>query len=140
MIRTALVLATLASLVSIVLVGCREDAAASSVRGAAPAVTEGLGPRQTAASMLALAEAGNWAAYVDDFYGETHKFRSDRDRRQLIERYETRWGEQVVVLLRQVAGIQPHVSDDGSQAVFDFGGGRRFTLYLDADRHWKFHL
>ncbi len=137
MIRTALVFATL---VSLVLVGCREDAAASPVQGAARTVTKAPGPRQTAASMLALAEAGNWAAYVDDFYGETHKFRDEGDRRQLIERFKTRWGDQVVVLLRQVAKIEPQVSDDGSQVVFGFGDGRRFTLYLDADRHWKFHL
>jgi hypothetical protein len=137
MIRTALVLATLASLV---LVGCRQDATASPDQGAAPTATKTPGPSQTAANMLARAEAGNWTAYVDDYYGETHKFRNDRDRRQLIERFATKWGEQVVVLLGQVAEIKPKVSDDGSQAVFDFGDGRRFTLYLDADRHWKFHL
>ncbi len=137
MIRTALVATTL---VSFVLVGCREDATASPVRSAAPAVAEAPGPSQAAAGMLALAEAGNWSAYVDDFYGETHKFRDDGDRRQLIERFETRWGDQVVVLLRQVAGIEAEVSDDGSQAVFDFGEGRAFTLYLDDGGHWKFHL
>ncbi len=137
MIRTTLVLAILGTLV---LAGCRQDASASSDRSAAPAVKKTPGPSQTAASMLALAEAGNWTAYVNDFYGETHKFRTDADRRQLIERFEKKWGDRVVVMLRQVAAITPQVSDDGSRAVFDCGGGQRFTLYLDQDGHWKFHL
>jgi len=137
MIRTGLVLATL---VSLVMVGCREDAAASPVRRAAPVVTEVPGPGQIAADMLARAEAGNWAAYVDDFYGETHKFRDGGDRLKLIERFETKWGDQVVVMLRQVVKIKPRVSDDGSRAVFDVGEGREFTLHLDDGGRWKFHL
>ena len=137
MIRITLVLALL---VSVIMVGCREDAAASSDLGVAPVVTAVPGPSQTAADMLALAEAGDWAAYVDDFYGETHKFRNGGDRLQLIERFETKWGDQVVVMLRQVAGISPQVSADGSRAVFDFGEGRAFTLHLDDGGRWKFHL
>jgi len=135
MFRTTLVLATLSTLA---LAGCRQDAAASPDRD--PAVTKTPGPSQTAASMLALAEAGNWSVYVNDFYGETHKFRTDADRQQLIDRFENKWGDQVVVLLRQVATIKPQVSADGSQAVFDFGAGQAFTLYLDQGGNWKFHL
>jgi hypothetical protein len=133
MIRVAVVVA---ACVLLVLMGCRRDAAASPDGGA----TRAPGPGQTAARMLALAEAGDWAAYVDDYYGETHKFRSDGDRRQLIERYETRWGGQVVALLRQAAAMEPQLSDDGAQAFFDFGNGQRFTLYREPDGSWKFHL
>ncbi len=137
MIRTTLVLAILGTLV---LAGCRQDASASSDRSAAPAATKTPGPSQTAASMLALAEAGNWTAYIDDFYGETHKFRTDADRQQLIKRFENKWGDRVIELLRQVVTIKPQVSDDGSRAVFDFGPGQAFTHYLDQGGNWKFHL
>jgi hypothetical protein len=137
MIRTAIVLAVLTPLA---LMGCRQDAAASSDRGTATTATQTPGPKQTAARMLALAEAGDWATYVDDFYGETHKFRDDGDRRQLIERYENKWGELVVGLLRQVVTMEPQVNDDGSQAHFDFGNGQRFTLYREVGGRWKFHL
>ena len=131
MIRIALILATL---VSLALIGCREDASAS-FHGA-----QGSGPKKTVARMLALAEAGNWARYVDDFYGETEKFRDDRDRWQLIERFETKWGEHVVTMLREVGEIEPEISDDHSRAVFFIERGRQFTLYLGTDRRWKFHL
>ncbi len=129
MIRTALVLATL---VSLALIGCREEVASPYQRGP--------GPQKTVIRMLALAEAGNWSAYVDDFYGETEKFRDDRDRWQLIERFEGKWGEHVVTVLRDVTTIVPQLSDDNYRAIFDLGRGRQFTLYLGTDRHWKFHL
>ncbi len=132
MIRTALVLATL---VSLALIGCREDASASPFYGA-----QGPSPKQTVARMLALAEAGNWSAYVDDFYGEKKKFRDSRDRWQLIERFESKWGEHVVTVLRDVSGTEPEMSDDNTEAIFSLGRGRQFTLYLDTDRRWKFHL
>ncbi len=127
MIRTALVLATL---VSLALIGCREEVASPFQRGP--------GPKKTAARMLALAEAGNWSVYVDDFYGE--KFRDDRDRWQLIERFEGRWGEHAVTVLREVSRIEPELSDDNYRAIFNLGRGRQFTLYLGTDRRWKFHL
>ncbi len=129
MIRTALVLATL---VSLALIGCREDVASPYQRGP--------GPKKTVIRMLALAEAGNWSAYVDDFYGETEKFRDDRDRWQLIERFEGKWGEHVVTVLRDVTRIEPQLSDDNDRAIFDLGRGRQFTQYLGTDRHWKFQL
>ncbi len=132
MIRTALVLATL---VSITLIGCREDASASQFQG-----LRRPGPKQTLARMLVLAEAGNWTAYVDGFYGETDKFSNYEDRWQLIERFETRWGEHVVTMLREVSETEPELSDDKSKAVFFIERGRQFTLYLGTDRRWKFHL
>ncbi len=132
MIRTALVLATV---VSLALIGCREDASASPFQS-----VYGLDPEQTVARMLALAEAGNWSAYVDEFYGETKKFRDDRDRWQLIERFKSKWGEHALSVLREVSETEPEMSDDNSQAIFFLGHGRQFTLYLDTDRRWKFHL
>ncbi len=134
MIRTALVLATL---VSLALIGCREEASASPYLAAV-----GADPRETAAIMLELAEAGHWSSYVNVFYGETEKFRDDRDRWELIERFEGKWGEHAVTVLRDVtkSRIAPQISDDDSRATFSLGRGRQFTLYLDTDRRWKFHL
>ena len=134
MIRTALVLATI---VSLALVGCREEASASPYLA-----SMGAGPKKTAAIMLELAEAGNWSLYVDAFYGESEKFRDDRDRWQLIERFEGKWGEHAVTMLREVnkSRTEPELSDNNSRATFVLGRGRQFTLYLDTDRRWKFHL
>ena len=132
MIRTSLVLATLLLLA---LMGCREDASASSFHA-----VYGPDPEQTVARMLALAEAGNWSAYVDEFYGETEKLHDYNDRWQLIERFKSQWGEHAVSVLREVSGIEPEMSDDKSKAVFFIERGRQFTLYLDTDRRWKFHL
>ena len=50
----------------------------------------------TVAAMLKLAEAGAWDDYVDNYYGESHKFRSDEDRTKLVERFEQKRGTQVV--------------------------------------------
>ncbi len=121
--------------------GCIGDAAGS----AEPAGGRS-DPKQTVARMLELAEAGDWAGYVDDFYGETHKFRNESDRQKLIERYEGRWGAPVIEMLKQVSRLEPRVTEDGTRAIFDLGAGQQFTLYRDGvagtggSGVWKFHL
>ncbi len=125
----------------LLLTGCIGDAAGSSDSAGGRS-----DPKQTVARMLELAEAGDWAGYVDDFYGETHKFRNESDRRKLIERYEGRWGAPVIEMLKQVSRLEPRVTEDGTRAIFDLDGGQEFTLYRDGAAGaggsgvWKFHL
>jgi hypothetical protein len=97
------------------------------------------GAAATVAAMLALAEEGAWGAYVDDFYGESHKFASDEDRNQLVQRFEQQWGTQVVEALRQATTIAPVIDDDG-RAVFTTDGEPVFVLYRTDDGRWTFHL
>ena len=98
-----------------------------------------LTPKATVLEMLELAEAGDWATYVDDFYGEAHKFRNASDRLQLIGMLEKR-GPGIVESLRRVSTIDPTITSDGSQAVFPLGGDQRFTLYRNESGRWMFHL
>lgn len=116
-----------------------EAKAAHASPGAMPA-SPAEAARETLAAMLEAAEAGNWASYVDNFYGESHKFSSPSDRQQLIDRFEASWGSQVVEGLRQMNSIEPEISSDGSQAVFQAETGGQFTLHRDADGKWTFHL
>ncbi len=53
-------------------------------------------PEGTVARLLQLAEAGEWEAYVDDYYGETYKFNDDGDRTSLVTRFREDWSEQVI--------------------------------------------
>ena len=96
-------------------------------------------PQETVARLLKLAEAGEWETYVDDYYGEIHKFKGEGDRAALVSRFREDWGEQVIEALRQVKEIEPRLNADGSEAVFELGDGG-FTLYKDDKGHWKFHL
>ena len=96
-------------------------------------------PADTVARLLELAEAGEWETYVDDHYGEVHKFRDEEDRAALVSRFREDWGVQVIEALRQVKSIEPRLTADGTEAVFELGDSR-FTLYKDEEGHWKFHL
>lgn len=89
--------------------------------------------------LLELAEAGDWETYVDDYYGEIHKFKDQGDRTALVSRFREDWGGQVIEALRQVKEIDPQLSADGTEAVFELGDGG-FTLYKDETGNWKFHL
>ena len=93
----------------------------------------------TVAAMLKLAEAGAWGAYVDDYYGESHKFTSDEDRQKLIERFEQKWGPQVVDGLRQ-AVTATTVIDAQGRAEFRVDDQAVFLLYPAENGEWKFHL
>jgi len=95
--------------------------------------------QQTVARLLELAEAGEWETYVDDYYGEIYKFEDEGDRNALVSRFREDWGVQVIEALRQVIQIDPRLSADGNEAVFELGDGE-FTLYKDETGNWKFHL
>ena len=57
----------------------------------------------------------------------------------MVSRFREDWGVQVIEALRQVIEINPRLSPDGTEAVFEVGDGE-FTLYKDATGNWKFHL
>ena len=147
---------TLALMPLLVLVGCgsatspsaaraAEEASVAEARGAhaetvnAKQPRDALSPEATVQHMLELAEAGEWGTYVDDFYGEAHKFRGASDRQKLIEML-SRKGPGIVQALRQVSTVEPVISSDGSQAEFPLGDGNRFTLYWEGSGRWMFHL
>ena len=108
-----------------------------------PAINQDSGkpltPQETVARLLELAEAGDWETYVDDYYGEVHKFKDQGDRTALVSRFREDWSGQVIEALRQVQEIEPRLSADGAEAVFELGEGG-FTLYKDGEGNWKFHL
>jgi hypothetical protein len=93
----------------------------------------------TLKAMPALAEQGAWEAYVDDYYGESHKFTSPADRAALVERFTQQWGAQVITGLRQAASDTPTIDDDG-RAVFTVDGQPVFVLYKSDTGRWTFHL
>jgi hypothetical protein len=91
------------------------------------------------ATMLELAEAGDWGAYVDGFYGEAHKFRGPEDRDALIARFEQKWGPVVVDALRKAATLEPTIEADG-RASFEDDGQPVVELHRDDRGRWTFHL
>lgn len=109
----------------------------------APATSKTMSAEDQAANtvkaMLALAQKGEWGAYVDDYYGESQKFGSDADRNKLVERFEQKWGAKVVDALKQAATVAPVIDDEG-KAVFNVDGQPAFVLYKTEDGKWKFHL
>ncbi len=111
----------------------------TGARGGPQGGTTTLTPKATVRAMLEAAEAGDWGTYVDDFYGEAHKFRNESDRLKLIEMLEKR-GPGIVESLRRVSTIDPTITSDGSQAVFPLDGDQRFTLYRNEAGRWMFHL
>ncbi len=58
-------------------------------------------PTGTLSSMLEAAEDGDWEKYVDDYYGEQHKFKSSSDRDKLVSRFREKWGIQVIAGLKR---------------------------------------
>ncbi|CCQ90379.1 exported hypothetical protein [Nitrospina gracilis 3/211] len=93
----------------------------------------------TLSTMLRVAEAGDWERYVDEFYGEQHKFRSSSDREKLILRFRAKWGSKVIAGLREASRVKPHLSKDGSKAIFQLKNGK-FILYKNEKGDWMFHL
>lgn len=132
-------------LVTINVVGCSPgNAEADPARSVDVSVVDApASPEQaaiaTVASMLELAEAGKWDSYVDQFYGETHKFRGPEDRATLITRFEERWGEKIVKALRRAATLTPTIDIDG-RALFADTDEIVFMLYKHNDGRWTFHL
>ena len=95
--------------------------------------------RETIASMLKLAEAGNWSNYVDQFYGESHKFRGPEDQAKLVQRFETKWGAKLLPVLQMINPLTPTIDEQG-RAVFSQDGNLIFMLHKHEDGRWTFHL
>lgn len=93
---------------------------------------------KTLLQMLELARAGDFEAYVDDFYGETHKLRSPADRDALVRRFKEKWGDALVEGLDRASKLP--VVIDGDQATFLDGDEPAFILHRSAEGSWKFHL
>ncbi len=85
MFRFTLMLAGISLILFTTACGANADSAETDISGN-PGTTDVLigdmpaTPEGTVARLLQLAEAGEWEVYVDDYYGETHKFNDDRDR------------------------------------------------------------
>jgi hypothetical protein len=105
----------------------------------ADTMSDGAQASATVAAMLALAEEGRWAAYVDEYYGEAHKFDSPDDRIALVERFEQQWGTRAIEGLQQAASVAPVIDEEG-RAVFTVDGRPVFVLYKSDDGRWTFHL
>lgn len=116
------------------------DAEQSTPAKAAAAEDDVTRAAATLHEMLDLAEAGDWGAYVDRFYGESHKFRGPEDRDALVQRFQQRWGEQVVEGLRQATQHTPVIDEQGRAVFADQDGQPLFMLFPVEDGHWSFHL
>ncbi len=110
-----------------------------AVADASASISDEVQAAATVRAMLALAEDGEWDAYVDDYYGEAHKFDSPSDRKALVDRFEQQWGTRVIDGLRQAASVTPMIDEEG-RAVFSVNGQSVFVLYRAADGRWTFHL
>jgi hypothetical protein len=93
----------------------------------------------TLSAMIKAAQAGNWEKYIDEFYGEQHKFRSSADRDSLVSRFKNKWGSKVVPGLKEAAKVKPKLSKDGTKAIFKLKNGD-FILYKNKQGQWTFHL
>ncbi len=96
-------------------------------------------PTGTLSAMLEAAEDGNWEKYVDEYYGEQHKFKSPSDRDKLVSTFREKWGSQVIAGLKEASQIEPELSEDGTQARFQLSNGE-FILYKNEQGSWTFHL
>ncbi len=93
---------------------------------------------ETLDRMLEVARNGDWEAYVDDYYGEQHKFRSPADRDELVQRFEDKWGAELIQVLSRAAKLPAQV--EGDKAVFMDGADTVFILHHSESGVWKFHL
>lgn len=106
-----------------------------------PAEAAALSPEQTLARLLELARAGDWETYVDDFYGESHKFEGIPERRDaVIARFRDKWAETVIEGFEALGEGGAVLSEDGKRAVFMLDGEPNFNLFLSDEGHWTFHL
>jgi len=120
---------------------CGECEESAPVAEPAPTVDVST-PEESAATaisaMLAVAEAGDWGAYVDRFYGEKDKFTSDADRDQVVARFAEKWGAKVTEALKAAAGVTPRIED--GKAIFEVDGKPVFVLHEGPGGNWTFHL
>ena len=114
-------------------------ASASLGFGCSRSQSQSTSPTGTLSSMLEAAEDGDWEKYVDDYYGEQHKFKSSSDRDKLVSRFREKWGIQVIAGLKEASQVEPELSEDGTQAIFQLSNGE-FILYKSEEGNWTFHL
>lgn len=95
-------------------------------------------PAEAVESMLALAREGEWAAYIERYYGEQHKLRGPDDRDALAAMLASR-ADQIISALEQVQDITPDIAPGGTTATFSLPRGGEFTLHRDSGG-WTFHL
>ena len=107
--------------------------------GCSRSQSQSISPTATLYSMLEAAEAGNWEKYVDEYYGEQHKFKSPSDRDKLVSRFREKWGSQIIAGLKEASQVEPELSEDGTQARFHLSNGD-FILYKNEQGNWTFHL
>ena len=96
-------------------------------------------PKATLSAMLEAAEAGNWEKYVDEYYGEQHKFKSPSDRDKLVSRFREQWSSEVIAGLKEASQVEPELSEDGTKTRFQLSNGE-FILYRNEQGSWTFHL
>jgi hypothetical protein len=97
-------------------------------------------PRTALLTMLELAETGDWESYVDQFYGEKHKFTDPSDQEKVVQRFRDGWGATVVEQLNTLRDVNPEIIDDGKRASFAMPDGNVFYLYKSDTGKWTFHL
>ncbi|MEZ4647651.1 MAG: hypothetical protein R3E97_02500 [Candidatus Eisenbacteria bacterium] len=100
--------------------------------------TAGIPDAQTVVHrMLTCARAENWDAYVE-FYAESDKLRTDKQRQDLIYRFRSQWSSRVLASLERADVVEPVI--EGDRAVFSDDRGVAFVLYRMDDGHWGFRL
>ena len=107
--------------------------------GCSRSQSQSTSPTATLSAMLESAEDGDWEKYVDDYYGEQHKFKSPSDRDKLVSRFRDKWGSQVIAGLKEASQVEPELSEDGTKAIFQLSNGE-FILYKNEQGNWTFHL
>ncbi len=107
--------------------------------GCSQGQSQSTSPTATLSAMLEAAEDGDWEKYVDEYYGEQHKFKSPSDRDKLVSRFRDKWGSQVIAGLKEASQVEPEFSEDGTQAIFQLSNGE-FILYKNEQGNWTFHL
>ncbi len=147
-----LVLITLALTVSFGISGCSEatdglggvDNGAATAPDTTPQETarsKSPSPEETLTRLIELARAGDWETYVDDFYGESHKFEGMAERRDaVVAKFRNQWADKVVAGFEPLEGKAAEIVEDGKKAVFSVDGKPSFMLYLSDDGRWTFHL
>ncbi len=107
--------------------------------GCSRSQSQSTSPTEILSAMLEAAEAGNWEKYVDEYYGEQHKFKSSSDREKLVSRFREKWGSEVIAGLKEASQVEPELSEDGTKARFQLSNGE-FILYKNEQGNWTFHL
>ena len=104
--------------IALTVAACETKTSTAAEQQATPNPIHPTTPEATVARLLELAESGDWETYVDDFYGETHKFKGEGDRDALVSRFEGKWGPKAIESLRLVKNVKSALSENGKQAVF----------------------